>query len=865
MQAREIRQKYLQFFEQRGHSVVPSSSLVPEEDPSLLFVNSGMVPFKDVFTGASARDYTRATSCQRSIRAGGKHNDLEQVGYTKRHHTLFEMLGNFSFGDYFKDDAIAFAWEFVTKVLSLPLDRLYVSIYKDDEEAYKIWRSLNVSTDRIYRFGEKDNFWSMGDTGPCGPCSEIFYDLGPEAGTGPEDVMGGEGDRFLEFWNLVFMQYETRKDGTRHVLPRPSIDTGMGLERVTTILQGKVSNYDTDIFTPLTSATASRIGSSNFNEEQRKIACQVIADHARAATMLVGDGVLPSNLGRGYVLRRIMRRAIRFSYQLGIQEPFLFDLSKEVMNSLGEAHPIFSGREAFVTDTIRREEDSFLKTVHKGLDLLEQEASKVTTGNQVPAETVFLLYDTFGFPKDLTRVVLKERNMDFDEKRFDDLMEEQRERARAAQKFSSGQSWETTVYLEGVEGEFVGYDSLQAESSIARVSINETKDVYRIVLTKTPFYAESGGQVGDRGVLKAGGALFRVFDCQKEEGSIVHYCELEEGALDPKVSVLAEVDANHRHWVVRNHTAVHMLQAALKEELGEHIQQAGSYVDAERFRFDFSHPQALSAQEIESIEQKLFFKLNEGREVVVHNKPLEEARQMGAICPFGEKYGDLVRIIDVPGWSMEFCGGTHVSNVSEIGMIKIVSESSIASGVRRIEGVTSRRAFELFQKDYQAVESLKRTLKTKDDVIQRIDSLMEDSRQKDKEILKLKTELSRLEMDKALEAIEEIGQTRVLAASFSGMDAKVFRTMSDTAMQKVGSGIVVLGNDSDGKASLLCRISDDLVKKGMKANDILNPLAEMIGGRGGGKPNMAQAGGTQPEKLPQAMARVSELVRGLVS
>jgi len=867
MLSTQIRQLFLDYFSSRNHNVVPSASLVPQDDPSLLFTNAGMVPFKEVFIGGSKRDYTRAVSCQRCIRAGGKHNDLEEVGFTRRHHTLFEMLGNFSFGDYFKEDAIAFAWEFVTKTLNLPLNRLYFSVYKDDDEAFLLWKKMGVSEQRIFRFGEKDNFWSMGDTGPCGPCSEIFFDLGEGAGTGPEDVMGGSGDRFLEFWNLVFMQYETRADGSRISLPKPSIDTGMGLERITTILQGKLSNYETDLFSPMIDNVLSQIRNTRFNQEQKKTAAQVIADHTRAASFLIADGVLPSNLGRGYVLRRILRRAIRFSYQLGIDEPLLCGLSPMVMQKLGEAHPIFEGREQFVIDAIRREEESFLRTVHTGLELLDKECSLAETRGEksLAAAPVFLLYDTFGFPRDLTSVVLREKGMTFDEEGFDTLMEGQRQRARKAQKFSSSMKWEVSEYLDTAEGIFVGYESLSCEAKIARVAKSPETELIKVVLDRTPFYAESGGQVGDKGHLKQEGCTLLVVDTQKEDGQIVHTCEILEGHLNSQMPVMAAVDSVLREKTRRNHTAVHLLQGILREKLGEHVSQAGSLVDADRFRFDFSHPVALSLDEISEIEAELFQRINSGKRLKIHNKPLDEARKMGAICPFGEKYGDIVRVIEVPGYSMEFCGGTHVEDIAEIGMVKIVSESSISAGVRRIEGIVASAAFELFQKEHEAVEGLKQSLKVKDGIVSRVSGLLEELRQKEKEIHRLKTEISQGSLNRMYEDVVTVKGVKLLCAGFLDLDAKVFKTLPDQAVQKLGSSILIFGNQLEGKASLVCRVSEDLVKSGYDAQKILAPLAEMVGGRGGGRPNLAQAGGTLPQKLDLALEEGKRLVTSMLS
>jgi len=865
MLSHEIRETFQKFFEARGHHRVASSSLVPHDDPTLLFVNAGMVPFKETFIGNVKRDYTRATSCQRCVRAGGKHNDLEEVGYTKRHHTMFEMLGNFSFGDYFKEEAIAFAWELVTKELSLDVNRLYVSVFEEDDEAHGLWKKLGVSESRIYRFGEKDNFWAMGDTGPCGPCSELFFDLGEEAGNGPEDVMGGEGDRFLEFYNLVFMQYEQRADGSRVPLPKPSIDTGMGLERISTILQGKVSNYDTDGFLQIISSIESKIKSTDLNQEQRKIACQVIADHIRTATLLIGDGVLPSNLGRGYVLRRVLRRAIRYSYQLGFQEPTMHELVPLVIELLGTAHPIFQRKEASVKDAVELEEKSFLRTVHKGLNLLDEERSKID-GKVLSGDVAFKLYDTFGFPKDLTAVILKDQGMSYDGDRFDELMEQQRERARANAKFGTegDWSWTTVDSTSGESSQFHGYTELQSEASIVKYATEANSELLKIVLDRTPFYAESGGQVGDKGFISSQNMKLKVFDTQKEEGEIVHLCELVEGNLQTDGKVVAAVDEKLREETIRNHTAVHMLQGVLREKFGESIQQAGSYVDHERFRFDFTFNRGLSKEEVRDVEQELFRRLNSGNEVVVHHKSLEDARKMGALCPFGEKYADEVRVIDIPGMSMEFCGGTHVSNISEIGMIKIVSESSISAGVRRIEGVTAANAFELFQSQDQDLDSISRTLKQKEGIPQVIEEMQSKLKASNKELMKLREELQQIKMENLYKDLPKIKEMQYLQASLEGVDAKSFRSLSDTAIQKIGSGTLILFNTDKEKVSLICKVSDDWVEKGVDANKIVGELAPIVGGRGGGRKNMAQAGGNEPQNVAQAMEKTPQLLAGLL-
>ncbi len=866
MLSKQVRETFLSYFEGRGHQRVESASLIPLDDPTLLFTNAGMVPFKDVFTGNVKRGYTRATSSQRCVRAGGKHNDLEEVGYTRRHQTMFEMLGNFSFGDYFKSDAIAWAWDLSTKVYNLDVNRLWVSVYSEDDEAFELWKKVGVKEDRILRFGKKDNFWSMGDTGPCGPCSEIHYDLGEDLGVGPEDVVNGAGDRFLEFYNLVFMQYETKADGTRVALPKPSIDTGMGLERITSILQGKTSNYETDLLVGLVDTMRNLVRKTELSTAQQLVACQVIADHIRCASLLIADGILPSNLGRGYVLRRILRRAIRYSYQLGLKDPVLYELVPKVVDILGDAHPIFDNKTQSIQESIRREEFSFLRTVHKGLDMLELEVNKVraTNSKQLSAEVVFKLYDTFGFPPDLSEVILRDKEMFFDADGFDLLMEEQRERARASQKFGKDLDWEMQIIAEGPGDNFVGYDTFECTAKVLKLFVSNSSEWIKVVLDKTPFYAESGGQVGDQGWISNRSMKLRVLDTQKEDGEIIHICELESGHLDLEESLTLNVDVAKRSSTTRNHTAVHMLQGLLREKFGDNIQQAGSYVDHERFRFDFTFDRGLDPNEIKMIETELFDRINGGRSVSVHLKSLDDARQMGAICPFGEKYGELVRVVDVPEFSMEFCGGCHVNNIFEIGMIKITSESSISAGVRRIEGVTGRSAFQLFQIENATVDNISRQLKQKGDLVSLVQNLQHSLKVKNKELEKLKQELSLGKMDNLYSEMPKIGELSYLQANFEGLDSKTFRALSDQAIQKIGSGVLVLFNDAGQKVSLICKISDDWVDKGLDAGKVVSELAQIVGGKGGGRKNMAQAGGNEPNKIPQAMQKIPELLKAML-
>ncbi|PCJ21253.1 MAG: alanine--tRNA ligase [Candidatus Cloacimonadota bacterium] len=869
MKSNEIREAFLKFFEEKNHKRVASSSLVPHDDPTLLFVNAGMVPFKDVFIGNVKRDYIKATSSQRCVRAGGKHNDLEAVGYTKRHHTMFEMLGNFSFGDYFKKEAIAWSWEFITQVLKLDVSKLYVSVYKDDNEAFNLWIEQGIEKERIYRFGDKDNFWSMGATGPCGPCSEIFYDLGPEAGTSDEDIMGGEGDRFLEFWNLVFMQYETKANGTRSDLPNPCIDTGMGLERMAAIMQNKVSNYDTDVFIPLLELIEKRASkeTSDLSKDQQRVARQVIADHARTACTLIADGILPSNLGRGYVLRRILRRAIRYSYQLGIKEPFICTLSKRVIDDLGEAHPIFSGKEDFIFENIQLEEKAFLKTVSKGLTLLNIEIEKVKKENksEIDAEIVFKLGDTFGFPRDLTEVILNDKGLSYCSKNYEKLMEEQRNKARGAQKFDHDAKWEFIDYSKGSGDVFIGYLKTETVTKVLRAGISDEGDRVKLVLEETPFYAESGGQVGDSGTITNSNMKLNVYDTKKEEGQIVHYCELIEGNFSFENEVSIKINEEKRFYIRKNHTSVHLLQAELKKMFGESVQQSGSYVDHERFRFDFTLNKGLTLDEIQTIEKNLFLQINKNEKVIVHEKSLEDAKEMGAICPFGEKYGDVVRVIDIPNLSMEFCGGTHVEEISEIGMIKIISEGSVASGIRRIEGICSKGAFSMFLNQDESLSKISRILKQKNNLPNLVSDLQNNLKNKDKEISKLKESMNASKLNQIDEKLQQIGDLCFLTACFEGIDSKGFRKLSDQAIQKIGSGALVLFNQEGEKVSLICKVSDDWVKKGIHAGKLVGSLAKIVGGRGGGRPNMAQAGGSMPEKIPEAVLQVEKLLSEMIT
>ncbi|EIT70663.1 alanyl-tRNA synthetase [Hydrocarboniphaga effusa AP103] len=867
----ELRAKYLAFFAQKDHTVVPSSPLVPGNDPTLLFTNAGMVQFKDVFTGREKRPYTRATSSQRCVRAGGKHNDLENVGYTARHHTFFEMLGNFSFGDYFKKDAIHYAWEFITGKDWLGLDpqRLCVTVYQEDDEAYAIWRDeIGVPVERIIRIGDNkgaryasDNFWSMGDTGPCGPCTEIFYDHDPDGSKGIWGGMPGspeeDGDRWIEIWNVVFMQYERSKDGTMTPLPKPSVDTGMGLERISAVLQGVHNNYDIDIFVALIAAVAKL---ANVDPKS-SASLKVIADHIRATSFLICDGVMPSNEGRGYVLRRIMRRAIRHGYKLGLDEAFFYKLVAPLAEVMGEAYPELREKQALLEKTIKAEEDSFAITLDKGMKLLDEAIAKLGSEKTIPGDVVFKLYDTYGFPLDLTADIARERELAIDEAGYEREMQAQRERARAASKFGGAEELKHT----GEASSFHGYDALTHEaaniSAIYRdgkpVASLDAGDEAVIVLDHTPFYAEGGGQVGDRGTLTAGDAKFVVTDTIKVgNGGFGHRGKLESGSLKIGARVSAAVDEALRAATQRNHSATHLLHRALREVLGTHVAQKGSLVDEQRTRFDFSHGAALTADEIKQIEHRV-------NKAVLANVPVaatlmgyDAAIESGAMALFGEKYGDEVRVLAMGDFSTELCGGTHVTRTGDIGLFKIVSEGGVAAGVRRIEAITGENALayvgNLESKFKQAADLVRAG---RDDLADKIEQVLDRSRQLEKELAALKGKLASAAGSDLVSQAKDIAGVKVLVSKLDGVEAGDLRTLLDQLKNKLGSGIVVLGTASGGKVSLIAGVTADLTGK-VKAGELVNVAAQLVGGKGGGRPDMAQAGGTQPENLDAALAAI---------
>ncbi|MBJ9749444.1 alanine--tRNA ligase [Burkholderia cepacia] len=866
MKAAEIREKFLKFFESKGHTIVRSSSLVPGNDPTLMFTNSGMVQFKDVFLGTDPRPYSRATTAQRSVRAGGKHNDLENVGYTARHHTFFEMLGNFSFGDYFKHDAIKFAWELLTTVYQLPKDKLWVTVYQEDDEAYDIWaKEVGVPTERIIRIGDNkgaryasDNFWTMGDTGPCGPCTEIFYDHGPDVWGGPPGSPEEDGDRYIEIWNLVFMQFNRDAQGNMTRLPKQSVDTGMGLERLAAVLQHVHSNYEIDLFQNLIKAAARVTEISDLTNNSLK----VIADHIRACSFLIVDGVIPGNEGRGYVLRRIVRRAIRHGYKLGRKGAFFHKLVADLVAEMGVAYPELKEAEQRVTDVLRQEEERFFETIEHGMSILEAALADVEAkgGKVLDGELAFKLHDTYGFPLDLTADVCRERGMTVDEPAFDDAMARQREQARAAGKFKATQGLEYT----GAKTTFHGYEEIAFDDAkvvalyVDGSSVNEVKTGQDavVVLDHTPFYAESGGQVGDQGVLANAATRFAVADTLKVQADVIgHHGTLEQGTLKVGDVLRAEIDAHRRARTQRNHSATHLMHKALREVLGAHVQQKGSLVDAEKTRFDFAHNAPMTDDEIRRVEQIVNNEILANAPGIVRVMPYDEAVKGGAMALFGEKYGDEVRVLDL-GFSRELCGGTHVSRSGDIGFFKIVVEGGVAAGIRRVEAITGDNALRYVQELDARVNEAAAALKAQpSELTQRIAQVQDQVKLLEKELGALKSKLASSQGDELAQQAVEIGGVYVLAATLDGADAKTLRETVDKLKDKLKSAAIVLAAVEGGKVSLIAGVTPDASKK-VKAGELVNFVAQQVGGKGGGRPDMAQAGGTEPANLPGALAGV---------
>jgi alanyl-tRNA synthetase len=862
----ELRTAFLEYFRARDHEIVPSSSLVPVNDPTLLFVNAGMVQFKDVFLGKEKRSYVRAASSQRCVRAGGKHNDLENVGYTARHHTFFEMLGNFSFGDYFKREAISYAWEFLTGVLRIPAERLWVTVFEEDDEAAAIWlKEIRVDPERFGRIGASDNFWSMGDTGPCGPCSEIFYDHGPTVAGGPPGSPEADGDRYVEIWNLVFMQYDRDGGGNLTPLPRPSVDTGMGLERLAAVMQGVHNNYDIDLFRNLVGCAAAITATRDTGNNSLR----VIADHIRSCAFLVVDGVLPSNEGRGYVLRRIIRRAIRHGYRLGASQPFFYKLVAPLVEEMGAAYPELKGGQGHVERVLKIEEERFAETLEQGMRILE-EGLAAMQGTVIPGETVFRLYDTYGFPVDLTADIARERGLTLDLDGFERAMDAQRSRARAASQFAADYS--AGLEVEGCT-DFTGYERMDDTSRITglfrdggpveQLAVGEAG---LVVLEHTPFYGESGGQVGDRGALESSSARFVVTDTQKQgKGVIVHIGRLERGALRTGEEVSARVDPVRRRATVLNHSGTHLLHAALRRVLGEHVQQKGSLVEPDRLRFDFTHFEPVTPEQLETIENLVNeqIRLNAAAETRIMS--IDEALASGAMALFGEKYGDRVRVLSLGDFSVELCGGTHVRRAGDIGLFKIISEGGVAAGVRRIEAVTGAGAERWVTENQHRLQRIAELLRTsRDDADEKVSQLLERTRKLEKELQQLKGKLASSQgSDLAAQAVE-INGIKVLAARLDGADSQTLRDTLDQLKNKLGSAAVVLGAVSGDKVSIVAGVTRDQTDR-IKAGELVNAVASQVGGKGGGRPDMAQAGGNRPENLDSALQSVPQWVAGRLS
>ena len=869
MKSSEIRQQFLDFFAAKGHRIVASSSLVPHEDPTLLFTNAGMNQFKDVFLGFDKRSYTRAATSQKCVRAGGKHNDLENVGYTARHHTFFEMLGNFSFGDYFKRDAIAYAWELLTEVFKLPAERLWVTVYAEDHEAYAIWtREVGIPAERVVRIGDNkgapyasDNFWMMGDTGPCGPCTEIFYDHGPEIWGGPPGSADQDGDRYIEIWNNVFMQFNRDEAGVMHPLPKPSVDTGMGLERITAVLQHVHSNYEIDLLQSLIKAAARETATDDLNSASLR----VLADHIRACSFLVADGVIPGNEGRGYVLRRIIRRAIRHGWKLGCRHAFFYKIVPDLVQEMGPAYPELVREQARIMSVLQQEEERFFSTIEHGMSILEAELAQMAqTGSAtLGGEIAFKLHDTYGFPLDLTADICRERSLNVDSAGFEAAMMRQKDQARAAGKFKMN----TQLDYSGAATQFQGYDALETQAKIlalykdgvAALQLHEGEHGV-VVLDQTPFYAESGGQVGDGGELRSSHAIFAVEDTQKIQSSVFgHQGVVKTGLLKVGADATARVDAAARRRTTRHHSATHLMHKALRAVLGEHVQQKGSQVDAEKTRFDFAHTQPISAQELLRIERLVNDEILANQAAQARVMPIAAARETGAMMLFGEKYGDEVRVVEI-GSSRELCGGTHVARSGDIGLFKIVGEMGVAAGVRRIEAVCGDVALARIQQTQSQLDALAAEIKVPaHEALARVQQMAETAKNLERELQKLKSKLAQTQGDALLAQAVDIKDIKVLAATLEGADAAVLRETLDKLKDRFKRAAIVLAGSQDGKVSLIAGVTADLTGT-LKAGELVNFVAQQVGGKGGGRADMAQAGGTKPAALPSALASVARWV-----
>ncbi|WP_038051192.1 alanine--tRNA ligase [Thioalkalivibrio sp. ALJ1] len=866
MKSADIRRSFLEFFEGHGHSIVPSSPLVPANDPTLLFTNAGMVQFKDVFLGREKRPYTRAVSTQRCVRAGGKHNDLENVGYTARHHTFFEMLGNFSFGDYFKRDAIHYCWQFLTETIGLPPEKLWITVYETDEDAYSVWANeIQVPAERIIRIGDdpdggSDNFWQMGDTGPCGPCTEVFYDHGPAVEGGPPGSPEEDGDRYIEIWNLVFMQYDRDADGTLNPLPRPSVDTGMGLERLAAVLQGVHSNYEIDLFQDLIAAAARVTGA----KEKDSASLRVIADHIRSIAFLITDGVLPSNEGRGYVLRRIIRRAARHGFKVGAQDAFLYQIVGDLVRVMGEAFPELAEAQGQVETVLEKEERKFLETLDKGMKILEDDLRDLK-GTVIPGETIFLLYDTYGFPVDLTGDIARERGLELDMEGFEAAMGDQRARARAASQFSMEGGGLPQVDAETT---FSGYDTVDDEGRVVAL-YQKGEPVERlevgaeglVVLDRTPFYGESGGQVGDVGTLSGSGVRFQVSDTRKQGAAHIHIGQVRAGTLERDQTLQAAVEGPRRENIRRHHSATHLLHKALRDQLGDHVQQKGSLVDPDRLRFDFTHMEPLTAEQLRSIEAQVNTEILANEATDTRVMDIESAMESGAVALFGEKYGDQVRVLKI-GTSVELCGGTHVNRTGDIGLFRVTSEGGVAAGIRRIEAVAGEVALRWVDQQLGHLDAIADRLRAgRGEAAEKVGQLQERTRELEKQVTQLKGKLASQAGDDLGSQAKDIGGIQVLAAKVEGVEPKALRDMVDQLKQKLGQAVVVLGTSTgEGKVSLVAGVTKAETER-FKAGDLVGHVASQVDGKGGGRPDMAMAGGQSPDKLDAALASVEDWVR----
>ncbi|MEG9532751.1 alanine--tRNA ligase [Mannheimia indoligenes] len=865
----EIRQSFLEFFQTKGHTIVPSSSLVPENDPTLLFTNAGMNQFKDVFLGLEKRPYTRATTAQRCVRAGGKHNDLENVGYTARHHTFFEMMGNFSFGDYFKQDAIKFGWEYLTSPqwLGLPKEKLYVTVYETDDEAYEIWnKEVGVPTDHIIRIGDNkgapyasDNFWAMGDTGPCGPCTEIFYDHGPNHWGGLPGSPEEDGDRYIEVWNIVFMQFNRLADGTMEKLPKPSVDTGMGLERMTAVMQHVNSNYETDIFQTLIKETANLLDVQDLDNKSLR----VIADHIRACSYLVADGVVPSNEGRGYVLRRIIRRAVRHGNLLGAKSAFFYQLVPTLAKVMGAAGEVVAQKQAHIQKTLKAEEEQFARTLERGLNLLEEALAKVEN-NTLSGDVAFKLYDTYGFPLDLTADVCRERNIVIDEKGFEAEMTAQRERAKASSNF--GVDYNNVIKVEG-QTKFLGYEQTAYNAKVVGLFCNgvavekiESGDNAVVILDQTPFYAESGGQVGDTGEISSPLGLFQVNDTQKYGQVWGHIGQLNGGVLAVGDVVSALVNVERRQAITSNHSATHLLHAALRQVLGDHVAQKGSLVSEDSLRFDFSQPEAIAKADLEEIERIVNAKIRENIQVQIETMGIEQAKEKGAMALFGEKYGDVVRVVEMGAFSIELCGGIHVRQTGDIGLFKFVSEGAVAAGIRRVEAVTGEKAIALLHSQQQVLNQIAELLKADQaSIVEKIQQLQDKAKKAEKELQSLKEKQAAQAGGELAKSAKQINGVNVIIEKLDNVDSKALRTMVDDLKNQLGSGIIAFATETEGKVSLIVGVTKDLTAK-VNAGELVGVMAAAVGGKGGGRPDMAMAGGSEPQNIPQALSLAQEWI-----